>query len=75
MINVGMGNKNGFFYVSRIGDNLSENFQHFILITSITAIYKQIIVLTFYDEYQKTNTFQIPSEFTELEIADIAMKN
>lgn len=34
-----------------------------------------VVVLTFYDEYQKTNTFQIPSEFTELEIADIAMKN
>lgn len=33
-----------------------------------------VVVLTFYDEYQKTNTFQIPSEFTKLEIADIAIE-
>ena len=33
-----------------------------------------VVVLTFYDEYQKANTFQIPPEFTKLEIADIAIE-
>lgn len=33
-----------------------------------------VVVLNFYEDSQKTYTFQIPSEFTELEIADIAIE-
>lgn len=33
-----------------------------------------VVVLNFYADSQKTDTFQIPSEFTELEIADIAIE-
>lgn len=33
-----------------------------------------VVVLNFYDNNQKTDTFQIPSEFTGLEIADIAIE-
>lgn len=33
-----------------------------------------VVVLNFYDDSQKTATFRIPSEFTELEIADIAIE-
>lgn len=33
-----------------------------------------VVVLNFYADSQKTYTFQIPSEFTELEIADIAIE-
>lgn len=33
-----------------------------------------VVVLNFYADSQKTDTFQIPSELTELEIADIAIE-
>ena len=33
-----------------------------------------VVVLNFYEEDQKTDTFQIPSEFSKLEIADIAIE-
>lgn len=33
-----------------------------------------VVVLNFYADSQKTDTFQIPSEFTELGIADIAIE-
>ncbi len=33
-----------------------------------------VIVLTFYEDSQKTGTFQIPSEFTSLDIADISIE-
>lgn len=33
-----------------------------------------VVVLNFYADSQKTDTFQIPSEFTELEIADLAIE-
>lgn len=33
-----------------------------------------VVVLNFYEDNQKTCTFQIPPEFTELEIADIAIE-
>lgn len=33
-----------------------------------------VVVLNFYEEGQKTDTFQIPSEFSKLEIADIAIE-
>lgn len=33
-----------------------------------------VVVLNFYDDGQKIDTFQIPSEFTNLEIADIAIE-
>ena len=33
-----------------------------------------VVVLNFYEDNQKTDTFQIPLEFAELEIADIAIE-
>lgn len=33
-----------------------------------------VVVLNFYEDSQKADTFQIPPEFTELEIADIAIE-
>lgn len=33
-----------------------------------------VVVLNFYEDNQKTDTFRIPPEFTELEIADIAIE-
>ncbi|MBD5246796.1 MAG: hypothetical protein HDS54_01345 [Barnesiella sp.] len=33
-----------------------------------------VVVLNFYEDNQKTDTFQIPPEFAELEIADIAIE-
>lgn len=33
-----------------------------------------VVVLNFYEDNQKADTFQIPPEFTELEIADIAIE-
>lgn len=33
-----------------------------------------VVVLSFYEDDQKTDTFQIPSEFAGLEIADIAIE-
>lgn len=33
-----------------------------------------VVVLTFYDNSQKTDTFQIPSEFADIEIADISIE-
>lgn len=32
-----------------------------------------VVVLNFYDDSQKTDTFLIPPEFAQLEIADIAI--
>ena len=32
-----------------------------------------VIVLSFYDDNDKTGTFQIPQEFVELDIADISI--
>lgn len=33
-----------------------------------------VVALSFYEDCQKTHTFQIPSEFTDLDIADIAIE-
>lgn len=33
-----------------------------------------VVALSFYDDSQKTDTFQIPQEFTGLEIADISIE-
>lgn len=33
-----------------------------------------VVVLNFYDDSQKTDTFLIPPEFAQLEIADIAIE-
>ncbi len=33
-----------------------------------------VVVLNFYEDSQKTGTFQIPSEFTGLDIADISIE-
>lgn len=33
-----------------------------------------VVVLNFYEDCQKTNTFQIPAEFSTLEIADITIE-
>ncbi len=33
-----------------------------------------VVVLNFYDDSQKTDTFQIPSEFFDLDIADISIE-
>ena len=33
-----------------------------------------VVVLNFYDEEQKADTFQIPSEFTDVDIADIEIE-
>lgn len=33
-----------------------------------------MVVLNFYEDSQKADTFRIPHEFTELEIADIAIE-
>lgn len=33
-----------------------------------------VVVLNFYDEEQKADTFQIPSEFADVDIADIEIE-
>ena len=49
MIDVCMGNENGFFYRIEIRNYLFENFNHFISVASISAIDEKIFSVAFYN--------------------------